>query len=128
MQFSCDRKFSQGLNVSLGDCEFRHLSCHLLCSLFYYAILFHTNIIVFLQRLSDSKSVRIYFALLSIHTVMCFFLDLLTVRFICLRTSSSSCHAASMDLPDPLKPPVSIVLASGRSSKLYSVSAHGCCI
>ena len=40
-------------------------------------------------------------------------------------SSSSSCRAASTDIPDPLSP---LLLASGRSSGLYPISSHSCCM
>ena len=39
-------------------------------------------------------------------------------------SSSSSCHAASEDLPDPLRPP----FAPGRSLRLHPISAQSCCM
>ena len=41
-------------------------------------------------------------------------------------SSSSSCRAASMDIPDPLSP-LSFI-ASGRSSGLHPISSHSCCM
>ena len=43
--------------------------------------------------------------------------------------SSSSCRAASTDIPDPLSLPVSLLfIASCRSSGLHPVSSHSCCM
>ena len=42
--------------------------------------------------------------------------------------SSSSCRATSIDYPDPLPPPYSVVHHSSRSSRLQPVSAQSCCI
>ena len=41
---------------------------------------------------------------------------------------SLSCRAASMDISDPLSPLTLSFLASGRSSGLYPVSSHSCCM
>ena len=42
--------------------------------------------------------------------------------------SSSSCRAASMDIPDPLSLHVSLsLIASGMSSGLHPVSSRSCC-
>ena len=41
-------------------------------------------------------------------------------------SSSSSCHATSTDIPDPLSPLFPIFITSGRSSGLHSVSSHSC--
>ena len=44
-----------------------------------------------------------------------------------LSSSSSSCRASSMDIPDPHSLHVSLLfIASGRSSGLHSVSSHSC--
>ena len=40
-------------------------------------------------------------------------------------SSSSSCRAASTDIPDPLSP---LFITSGRSSELHSISSHSCCM
>ena len=40
----------------------------------------------------------------------------------------SSCPAISMDIPDPLSPPLPIVHAFGRSSGQHPVSVHSCCM
>ena len=42
-------------------------------------------------------------------------------------SSSSSCRAASRDIPDPLSPFSLSFIASGRSSGLHPVSSHSCC-
>ena len=44
-------------------------------------------------------------------------------------SSSSSCRAASTDIPDPLSCHFSLsFITSGRSSGLHPVSSHSCCI
>ena len=43
-------------------------------------------------------------------------------------SSSSSCHAASTDIPDPLSPLFPSFIASGRSSGLHPVSSNSCCM
>ena len=43
-------------------------------------------------------------------------------------SSSSSCRAASTDIPDPLSPLLPSFIASGRSSGLHPVSSHSCCM
>ena len=44
-------------------------------------------------------------------------------------SSSSSCRAASTDIPDPLSLHVSLsFIASGRSSGLNPLSSHSCCM
>ena len=46
-----------------------------------------------------------------------------------LNKSSSSCRAASTDIPDPLSRHFSLsFIASGRSSGLHPVSSHSCCM
>ena len=42
--------------------------------------------------------------------------------------SSSSCHAASTDIPDSLSPLTLSFIASGRFSGLHPVSSHSCCM
>ena len=42
--------------------------------------------------------------------------------------SSSSCCAASMDIPDPLSPLLPIIHHFGRSSGLHPVSSQSCCM
>ena len=44
--------------------------------------------------------------------------------YIYISSSSSSFRAARMDIPNPL----SLLLASGRSSGLHSVSSQTCCM
>ena len=44
------------------------------------------------------------------------------------KSLSSSCRAASMDIPDPLSPLLPIVHTSGRSSGLHPVSSQSCCM
>ena len=45
-----------------------------------------------------------------------------------LKSSSSSCHATSTNLPDPLPPPPLLSIASGWSSRLHLVSTQSCCM
>ena len=52
---------------------------------------------------------------------MCFSIG----KILNLSSSSSSCRAASMDIPDSLLPSF---IASGRSSGLHPVSSHSCCM
>ena len=42
--------------------------------------------------------------------------------------TSSSCRAASTDSPYPLSPCLLSFIASGRSSELYPISSHSCCM
>ena len=49
-------------------------------------------------------------------------------QIVCKLSSSSSCCAASTDIPDPLSPLLPIVLASGRSSGLHPVLSQSCCM
>ena len=42
--------------------------------------------------------------------------------------SASSCHAISMDIPDPLSPPLPIVHCFRQVFRATSVSAQSCCI
>ena len=53
---------------------------------------------------------------------------ILSVLFNESSSSSSSCRAASTDIPDPLSPLLPIFIAYGRSSGLHLVSSHSCCI
>ena len=48
--------------------------------------------------------------------------------FICAIYISSSCHAISMDILDPLPHPSLSSIASDRSSRSHSVSAQNCCM
>ena len=43
-------------------------------------------------------------------------------------SSSSSCRAASTDIPDPLSPLLLSIIAFGRSSGLHPVSSYSCCM
>ena len=45
-----------------------------------------------------------------------------------LTSSSSSCRAASTDIPDPLAPFSLSFIASGRSPDLHPVSSPSCCM
>ena len=45
----------------------------------------------------------------------------------CLKSSSSRC-TISMDISDPLLPPLPINIVSSRSSGLYPASAQSCCM
>ena len=50
------------------------------------------------------------------------------IIYIYIYISSSSCHAVSMDISDPLSPPLLSSIAFGRSTELHLVSAQSCCM
>ena len=63
------------------------------------------------------------FLLILIH-VLSFFLFVGAAK----ESSSSSCHATSTDIQDPLSPPHLSFIAFGRSSGLHPISSHSCCM
>ena len=74
---------------------------------------------VFCASLLHSLIMWLIFSSISPHNI-CYFVASLI--------SSSSCHAASTDIPDPLSPLLPIIHRPGRSSGLHPISSHSCCM
>ena len=53
------------------------------------------------------------------------FIDMINLKPVITKSSTSSSRAASTDIPDPLSPFLSFI-AFGRSSGLHPVSSHNC--
>ena len=74
------------------------------------------------------------------HFPCLFIVKIISNAFLCLKSlpmyfysknhfqSSSSCRAASTDIPDPSRHFSLSFIASGRSSGLHPVSSHSCCM
>ena len=93
---------------------------------FFCSCLLHSIMFIIVSSLSTYSLHLLFSCVLSIFYIISGMLVSYCISTLVSSSSSSSCRAASTDIPDPLSTLFPSFIASGRSSGLHPVSSHSC--